>query len=1421
MFQKIIAFSLQNKLMVLFGTLAIALWGAWSVQHIPLDAVPDITNNQVQVVTSSPSLAAQEVEQFITYPLEIALANVPGVDHIRSVSKFGLSVITVVFEEHIPTLQARQLVGEQLTIARADIPTELGDPEMMPITTGLGEIFQYTLDVEPAFRNQYNAMDLRTIQDWIVKRQFSGIPGVVEVSSFGGFLKQYEIAADAQRLAAHGLTLQDLLDHLERNNANSGGGYVEEGPQAIYIRTEGRLRELEDLRRIPLPSVNNLPLTVGDVAEVRYGSAVRYGAMTENGQGEAVGGITLMLKGANSSEVISRVEERVAQVQKSLPEGVYLNPYLNRSELVGRTISTVTTNLIEGGLIVIFVLVLLLGNLRAGLVVASVIPLAMLFALGLMKTFGVSANLMSLGAIDFGIVVDGAVIVVEGALHLLHTRFSGRTLTQGEMDDAINESAGKLYKSAAFGVLIILLVFLPILTLTGVEGKMFVPMAQTVSFALLGAFLLSLTYVPVMSSLAFNKKQSTKATFADKLMGKLQGVYLPSLLFALKHRKMVVLASALALVAGIWGFTRLGAEFIPQLEEGDLAMQLSLKPGSSLAESVRMTTEAEKILLREFPEVKRVVSKIGTAEVPTDPMSVEDADVMILMKPKKEWTTSQDREELMGLMKESLSGLPILSAEFTQPIQLRFNELLTGSKSDISVKIFGDDTEVLARLGEDAAALIQEIEGAGDVKLEQTEGLPQWVVKLDRERAQFYGVDAEQVNKVIQAAYAGLAAGNVYEGQKRFEAVVRLRPEDRATLSTDRLFVRTDRGELIPLSAVTTATRTAGPSQVSREDTRRRIGIGINVRERDLESLVQDIQQTLEAKLDLPPGYTLVYGGDFENLQRARGRLMVLLPLVLVLILFLLYLAFNSVAQSLLVFSAIPLSALGGIAALALRGMPFSISAGVGFIALFGVAVLNGIVLVSSINQMRQEGDMHLRDLLLQACSARLRPVIMTAAVAALGFLPMAISTGAGAEVQKPLATVVIGGLITSTFLTLIVLPVLYQMFMNTKRLGSAGVVAMLLALPMTSQAQQENRWWTLVEQQHPEVVMNRLQAAAERAEVISKWDLGPTTVQYQYGQMNASNRDRYWSVSQSLGSLPAHWKRGAWLELKAEAAQEESRIAIRKLRLAFGQDYHHWRYCLARLSFLEGMRKDWQNQLSRWEQAFKQGELNRSEWSLAQGRLLDLEQQLRNAKAQTEQAGLQLKQWLGTAELELPEGEWEVIVPALAGDAKLLVADELRVEAGSARLAQHQLSWFPELELGYFNQQLEGVPGFTGWWAGISIPLFTAASNAAQVKRSRLEMQQAASELEASKRNLERDRQSALVRWQAARELLPQMKDLQSNALLLQADAARQLEAGEINVLEYSQWLEQANALYEQALRTQLEHNWSAEQLNFYYESK
>ncbi|MCU0348067.1 MAG: CusA/CzcA family heavy metal efflux RND transporter [Saprospiraceae bacterium] len=1050
MLDKVIHFSIKNKFVIGLFTLALAVWGVWSFSRLPIDALPDITNNQVQVITTAPTLAAQEVEKFITYPIEQAVKPIPKIVELRSISRFGLSVVTVVFEEEVDIFWARTQINERLKEAEDNIPPGMGTPEMAPISTGLGEIYQYVVFAKPGFEDQYNAMELRTVQDWIIKPQLIGTPGVAEVNTLGGQLKQYEIAVQPDKLRSMNTTMPEILEALERNNENTGGAYIDKKPNAYFIRGIGMVNGIDDIQKIVVKNQNGIPILVRDVATVQFGSSIRYGATTKDGKGEAVSGMVMMLKGANSAEVVTLVKEKMEQIRKSLPEGVDVEPFLDRTKLVNNAIGTVEKNLLEGALIVIFILVLLIGNWRAGLVVASVIPLALLFAVSMMNLFGVSGNLMSLGAIDFGLIVDGAVIIVEAIVHRLQHTDKGR-LTKSQMDDAVYQASSKIRSSAAFGEIIILIVYLPILALVGIEGKMFKPMAQTVSFAILGAFILSLTYVPMMSALFLSKTTGHTANISDRIIAFCYRIYQPLLEGAMKMKALVVGLAIAFFALSLLVFGRLGGEFIPTLEEGDIATHIIIPPGSSLSQEIETTTKVEQILMAKFPEVKQVVSKIGSAEVPTDPMPMEVADAMVILKDKSEWTSAHTKEEMMSKMEHALDDIPGLTTEFTQPIQMRFNELMTGVRSDVAVKIFGEDIDLLAGLAEQAMPLIQGVKGVEDARPEAVSGLPQITVKYNKDKLALYGLNVGDLNQILRTGFAGEKAGVVYEGEKRFDLVVRLENDSRQDISNlKNLYVSLPSGSQIPLEQVADIALEPGFSQISREDGKRRIVIGFNVRGRDVKSVVTEIQAKLDASLDLPPGYYVTYGGQFQNLVEANKRLSVAVPVALALIFVLLFFTFNSVKQSLLIFTAIPLSAIGGVFALWLRGMPFSISAGVGFIALFGVAVLNGIVLIGYFNQLKSEGMSDVLERIKEGTKVRLRPVIMTASVASLGFLPMALSTGAGAEVQKPLATVVIGGLITATLLTLIVLPILYYIFEEKLkgRRKKALPLAALLVLP-------------------------------------------------------------------------------------------------------------------------------------------------------------------------------------------------------------------------------------------------------------------------------------------------------------------------------------------------------------------------------------
>lgn len=1033
MFQKLIHFSIKNKLVIGVMTIALIVWGAYSLSQLPFDSTPDITNNQVQVITQAPSLGAQEVEQYITTPIEMALANVPDIVERRSISRSGLSVITLVFKESADVYWAREQVNQALKEAEELLPSGKATVGMAPITTGLGEIYHYTIRPAAGYEDKYSLSDIRTIQDWVVRKQLAGTEGVAEVSGWGGFVKQYEVAVDAARLASHGVTLPEIYEALATNNENTGGSYIEKNSNQYFIRGIGMVENLEDIGKIPVRTVGGVPVLVRDVADVRIGSATRYGAVTRNGEGEVVAGITLMLKGENFQKVIKNVKERIDQIQKSLPEGVVIESFIDRTQLVNRVTHTITKNLIEGGLIVVLILVLFLGNLRAGLIVASVIPLSMLFAFGMMKTFGVSGNLMSLGAIDFGLIVDGAVIIVEAVCHHIAVNkrlYGGRPLNQHEMDEEVYYSASKIRKSAAFGEIIIMIVYLPLLTLGGIEGKLFRPMAMTIFFAILGAFILSLTYVPMATALFLSKKSDHKPNISDRMMNKLHRWYRPVLTFCL-NRKVALISVMVALFGGsLWLFSRLGGEFIPNLEEGDFAVEISMAQGTSLSQMVKSTTLAEKILKEQFPEIKQAVTRIGSAEIPTDPMPVERADMLISLVPKKEWTSACTKDELMDKMEEALSVIPGMEAEMSQPIQMRNNELITGIKQDVAVMIYGNDLNVLNANAKKVASFIKDVKGVSEPQVEKVHGLPQIQVEYDRDRLAKFGISVAAANDVLAGAFAGKVAGNVFEDDHRFDLIVRMGEDTRNDIDAVRnLYLPLPGGGVVPLSQVADISLKDAPAQVTHDNGQRRIYVGFNVRGRDVKSTVEEIQDILDREFKLPAGYYYTYGGQFQNLKEATDRLSVAVPVALLLILLLLYATLKNVRETLFVFSAIPLSLIGGIVALWLRGMPFSISAGVGFIALFGVAVLNGIVLVGQFNAFEKEGVADVRRRVMDGCELRLRPVIMTALVASFGFLPMALSHGDGAEVQRPLATVVIGGLLTATILTLVVLPAIYELF--------------------------------------------------------------------------------------------------------------------------------------------------------------------------------------------------------------------------------------------------------------------------------------------------------------------------------------------------------------------------------------------------------
>ncbi len=1353
MFKAIVHFSIQKKLFVGLTTLFLLLGGIYAMMTLPIDAVPDITNNQVQIVTVSPTLAPQEVEQLITMPIEIAMSNIMNVEEIRSVSRFGLSLVTVVFKESVPTLDARQLINEQIQTVAGEIPTELGTPELMPITTGLGEIYQYVLSVEPGYEEKYDAMELRTIQDWIVKRQLSGIPGIVEINSFGGYLKQYEVAVDPDALYSLNITIGEVFEALNRNNQNTGGSYIEKINKAYYIRSEGMIGKIKDIERIVITNRGGIPIHISDVGSVRFGSAKRFGAMTKDGEGECVGGIAMMLKGANANVVTKELEARVERVQKMLPEGVRVEPYLNRSELVDRNISTVIRNLIEGALIVFIVLIIFLGNVRAGLIVASVIPLAMLFAFILMRVFGVSANLMSLGAIDFGIVVDGSIVILEGILaHIYSRRLMGRTLSAEEMDREVEAGAGHVARSATFAVLIILIVFFPLLTLTGIEGKYFTPMAKTLVFCIIGALILSLTYVPMMASLFLKRTISSKPTFADRFFGKLNGVYRRTLHFCLRHIWGTIACSFAALAVSLFLFTRLGAEFIPTLDEGDFAMQMTLPAGSSLTHSIELSKQAEETLMKNFPEIKHVVAKIGTAEVPTDPMAVEDADIMIVMKPFKEWTSASSRAEMVEKMKASLE--PITGAEFnfSQPIQLRFNELMTGAKADIAIKLYGEDMAELYKKAKEASLFVEQVPGAADVIVEQAMGLPQLVVHYDRAKIARYGMNIEELNTIIRTAYAGEAAGVVFENERRFDLVLRLDNDKVADLNLDKLFVRTAEGIQIPVSEVATIELVNGPLQINRDATKRRIVIGVNVRDTDIQKVVRTIQETLDKHIKLEPGYYFEYGGQFENLQNAIDTLTIVIPVALSLILLLLFFAFKSVTYSLVVFSTVPLSLIGGILALWLRGLPFSISAGVGFIALFGVAVLNGILMINHFNNLRKQTkyQMTTNRILAKGCPHLLRPVFLTGLVASLGFVPMAIAKSAGAEVQRPLATVVIGGLIVSTILTLIIIPVFYRLVNSSaawKRqrwLKRLLPFLLFLGILFPTHAQQTvslEEAVTIALENHPRLKTATASIERSRASRGESWEVSPTTFNYSWGQINGETRnDNQMEITQSLGSLLPPFYKNALVNRQVATGEYYRDLVKKEITAEVKRAWAYYQYAF-HLCALYKEQIEWAGRLRKASQLrYEQGDITLLERNMSSTLVADLQTRLSQAEEELQLATRRFSWTCYSDSPLLPMDTTLVLFPARVAEIApsdihlnyfRSVADEKK-----AMLRIERSRFFPELSVGYVRQKIAPLSGLDSWMVGISFPVLFFPQHS-RVRQAKIDSYIARTEAESNIRQL------------------------------------------------------------------------------------
>lgn len=1445
MIEGIIRYSIQHKLVIGLGTLLLVALGIRAITRLPVDAVPDITNNQVQVITIAPTLATLEVEQFVSYPIERTLGNLPQVHELRSISRFGVSQVTVVFDDAMDPFLARQLVNERLQLVRGEMPPGVEQPYLAPLSTGLGEVYQYVVHPKPGYEAQYDAMQLREVQDWIITPQLMGTPGVAEINSFGGFLKQFEVSVDPLRLQGMGLGIGDVLDALERNNANTGGAYIERGSNAYYIRGLGLVGGLEDIGQVVIDTpAEGAPVLVRDVATVRLGHAPRYGAMTRNGEGEVVGGIVMMLRGENASSVVKAVKERLAQVEASLPEGLEIEPFLDRADLVDRAIRTVRSNLAEGALIVIFLLVLFLGQWRAGFIVASVIPLSFLFALIMMELTGVTGNLMSLGAVDFGLLVDGAVIIVEAVLFQLHRGKIGGLLSKREMDEEVRGSASRMMNAATFGQFIILIVYIPILTLGGIEGKMFRPMAQTVVYALLGAILLSLTYVPMISALMLKRRTGPTNNFSDKLMRALERTYTPVLVAALGNRMKVVATAVVLFVLAIIGFQRMGGEFIPQLEEGDFAFHSILPQGASLSASVANNKLVEQKLL-QFPEVKLVVGKTGTAEVPTDLMSPEQTDVMVMLKEKEDWTTTDDYWALADTMYRALQTIPGVFFEINQPIQMRFNELMTGVRQDIAIKVYGPDLDTLLRYAQRIADVVEHVPGAGPPQVERVTGQPQIVVRPDRTRMAALGLDVDEINRTLRAAFAGEPAGLVYENERRFQLVVRADTASRKGINDVRsLFVRSRNGQLVPLTQVAEVEYEDAPAQITHENAQRRVYVGINAHGRDVESLVADMRERVESEVKLPPGYWYTFGGQFENLVEAKSRLAVAVPIGLLLILGLLYFTLRSLRDTLIIFTAVPLSAIGGVAALWLRDMPFSISAGVGFIVLFGIAVLNGLVLMTTFQQLGSEG-LGVIERVKQGAVMRLRPVLLTASTDAVGFLPMALSSSAGAEVQRPLATVVIGGLITATVLTLVVLPALYVIFTRSGKDGMkaapmVGVLLLLFAIPYNAQAQQPEAL-PLDSALHLAFRNNgMLEAAAlmvEQAEAAkgSAWSFDKTTFflenediapSFPQGifKMGIGQRIEFPTVYGARSAVAR--ERVGWAEARYDAAARDLERDVRMAWNALEQS-------MSEATLLRTLDSMYSDLVRVAELRHSTGEAPLVEKASAMARRQQVLVQRDRADRTLAIAQLELQRLLRTDRVFMPAAEQPIpdvgfpTTPDALGTHPLLESAHREVRMAERQRNVERHATLPDLQARWFDQRLymnEGGPRavtgaddlFRGYSLGIGLPI-AFWDHRSRIKTAGLQERIAHEQAEQLRADLDAGYRASLELAQQSREAwLAYDGPLAGQADVIERSATQAYRAGDIGYVELTTLLAQstdlrlgriqARAAYLQAL-IQLDH--------------
>jgi len=1440
MLNKIIAFSIKNKLIIGLFILTLIGYGSYQLTQLPIDAVPDITDNQVQVITVTPSLGAPDVERLITFPIEQANSNIPGLKEIRSFSRFGLSLITIVFDDDVDIYWARQQVTERLKIAEDQIPKGIGTPELAPVTTGLGEIYQYVLKPKHGYEAKYNATELRTIQDWIVKRQLISVKGVADVSSFGGRVKQYEIAINPNNLKSYDITINDVFTALEKNNENTGGAYIEKASTVLYIRAEGLIVNIDDIKNIVLKNTSNgTPLLINDVAEVRIGNATRYGAITYNDEGEVAGAVVMMLKGENSSRVIKDVKEKITQIQKTLPEGVELEPFLDRTKMVNSAIGTVTKNLLEGALIVILILVLFLGNLRAGIIVSSVIPLSMLFAVIMMNIFGVSGNLMSLGALDFGLIVDGAVIIVEACMFQLHIS-NQKKVSQLQMDDIVYSTSTRMRNAAVFGGLIILAVYLPIFTLEGIEGKMFKPMAQTVAFALLGAFILSLTYIPMMTALFLNKNVSHKKNISDRMMEIFERVHQKYLTKVLTIPKIVI-GSVVALFAvSLFILSTLGGEFIPELPEGDFAVETRVLTGSNLTTSSEAILKSAHILLAKFPEVEKIVGKSGSGEIPTDPMPMEASDMMIILKDKSEWTSAETWNELSDKMSEALKDVPGVTFSFQYPVAMRFNELMTGAKQDVVCKIFGENLDTLSKYSKLLGDVANKIDGAENIYVEPIDGLPQLIITYKRNQIAQFGLNIQDINKVVNTAFAGQSSGLVYEDEKRFELVVRLAVENRQELEdVQNLLVPTPQGTQIPLYQIADVSIQESVNQIQRDDAKRRIIVGFNVGNRDVQSIVTDLQTQIEKQIKFPSGYYVTYGGAFENLVAAKKRLLLAVPISLLLIFLLLYFAFNSVKQGLLIYSAIPLSAIGGILFLALRGMPFSISAGIGFIALFGVAVLNGIVLISEYNRIKKDGETDLKQIVLQGTKHRLRPVLMTAFVASLGFLPMALSNGAGAEVQRPLATVVIGGLLIATFLTLFVLPVLYILFEKGFKIKPTITATTILIFAIFSSQNVNAQTPINLQGAIDTALKNNLQVKNEKlnAEYQKKLkaaavDIPQTNLIGEYGQINSFYKDTKFGISQSISFPTVYAKQKSLQNETYKSSVLNIVVKEAELKKQISEVFYLLVYLQQKQNILLQNDSVYASFLEKANLRFAKGETNVLEKTTAETQRGQIAIQLKQLKNDIEILQLQFQLLLNTTSVFTPSTENPKMIFTASLDTSAISKHptlEVLQQQKEISLVKTQLEkskLLPNLNIGYYIMSMKGTGAdnlfyntstrFNSVQFGLGVPLFFG-SQKAKINSSKTFELISENNYQIGLQTLNAEYQTAFKQYQTQLQTVKYFEETAlKNANTITKTANQQFANGGINYLEWTMLINNAVSIQSNYTDAVKNLNQSIIQLNY-----